>query len=100
MEVSTTVSRYKYLARNLPERKERAERVKVSQIDFKDGTMLKVTPYNGPVELAEGLAKGAKTEDSIDARVYVIEDLSRTVIEAFGTQFDLDPHFFRGEPAP
>lgn len=97
MEVSTTVSRYKYLARNLQERQERAERVKVSQIDFKENVNPHVTPYTDAGKLVEGLAKGKQTEETVDARVYVVEDLSRAVIEALGSHFDIDPHFFRGK---
>jgi hypothetical protein len=97
MEVSTTVSRYKYLSRHPEERKKRAVRVNVTQIDFKHGTKPQDTPYTDNAALLKGLNDGRQTEDKIDARVYVVEDLSRAVIEAFGSRFDIDPHFFRGE---
>ena len=33
----------------------------------------------------------------VEARLYVVEDLSSDVIEALGAKFDIDPHFFRGQ---
>ena len=33
--------------------------------------------------------------ESIKTRLFVVEDLSRDVIEAFGYHFKIDPSFFR-----
>ena len=84
MEVSTTVSRYKHLAKHADERKERAERVRVAQIDFSTGPDPVKKEYTDSAELIQALVDGKKTEESIEARVYVLEDLSRAMIEAFG----------------
>lgn len=97
MEVSTTVSRYKYLSQEPEQRKARAKRVKVKQIDFKKGSPTVVQEFLSSDTLTQALLNGEQTKSSVTARVYVVEDLSRAMIEAFGNQFDIDPHFFRGE---
>lgn len=45
----------------------------------------------------EDIRRELRTDVSEDAsfRLYVVEDLSRNVIEALGTEFEIDPDFFR-----
>lgn len=92
MEVSTTVTRYKYLSQHMLERDERAHRVHVCQVDFKQGKAPKLKHLTSRVELCEALVA---QQSALDARVYVVEDLSRDMIELLGSTLDIDPHFFR-----
>jgi len=88
----------------------RLEKTHVSQIAyFSDGTSESVGTYTRPVELAECLkqlkrdgkaaaernATPSSDEKQPTLRLFVVEDLSRTVIEQLGSAFDIDPEFFR-----
>lgn len=39
--------------------------------------------------------KGLGENESVKTRLFVVEDLSRSVIEALGSHFKIDPSFFR-----
>lgn len=97
MEVSTAVSRYKYLRRNPEERRDRAKRVHVCRIDLNKGKDLEKVHYTTIDDLKTALSAEKTINDTSDARVYVVEDLSRDVIEAFGSTFNIDPHLFRSQ---
>ncbi|KAK0619558.1 hypothetical protein B0T14DRAFT_210231 [Immersiella caudata] len=75
----------------------RVERTNVSQIVyFEDGRVTSET-YTSPVELEAAcldVTQGEK-EKHPKLRLFVVEDLSRTVIEHLGSAFDIDPDFFR-----
>lgn len=43
----------------------------------------------------ERAADGKEKAEDIRMRLFVVEDLSREVIEQFGAKFDIDPHVFR-----
>ncbi|KAK0651082.1 hypothetical protein B0T16DRAFT_489168 [Cercophora newfieldiana] len=79
--------------------KKRVEKTRVSQIVyFEDDTCEEVATYTRPGELGEGLAQlkpGAQPEKHIKLRLFVVEDLSRSVIEQLGSTFNIDPEFFR-----
>ena len=94
MEVSTAVSRYKGLEKRPAERQERAERVHVCRLDFKQGQK-PTSKLLTRGELRAEVSDQSSTADTFDARVYVVEDLSREVIELLGSAFNVDPHFFR-----
>ena len=59
--------------------------VAVHRVDYIDINDLS-TALNGP----------SSTQNDVSARLFVVEDLSRDVIEALGARFDVDPLFFRG----
>ena len=77
----------------------------VSQIAYlSDGTCKLVQTYTEPTELADGLAQLKEEgkqptrdfpERHVELRLFVVEDLSREVIEQLGHFFDIDPDFFR-----
>jgi hypothetical protein len=60
-------------------------------------------PYGTPTKNIDPAPNDPKTEqptravdpDKVQFRFFVVEDLSRRVIEALGSKFDLDPSFFR-----
>jgi hypothetical protein len=95
MEVSTSVSRHTYLSENPQGRSERARRVHITQIDFKKGEKPERYEYNDRVSLNAALNSAGAPSSQPDARMYVVEDLSRDMIELLGSKFNVDPHFFR-----
>jgi hypothetical protein len=95
MEVGTAVSRYKHLNKHPDERYNRIHRVRVSQVDFKHGVPPVSFEYKTKESLETALSKQNETEKDLDARVFVVEDLSRDVIEALGFHLEIDPYLFR-----
>jgi hypothetical protein len=95
MEVSTALSRHTYLSENEEDRRERAQRIRVTQIDFRQSKIPRTRDITDSDALKESLDDANADPNSSDARLYVVEDLSRDMIELFGSKFDIDPHFFR-----
>ncbi|KAI2638907.1 hypothetical protein GGS26DRAFT_362108 [Hypomontagnella submonticulosa] len=98
MEVSTSPTKWQ-LIRGLPHetlsriRNERASRTKVAVVDFVPG---KETPSMKQITNSKGLADCLNETATPNAtRLYVVEDLSRDVIEHLGSKLDIDPQFFR-----
>ncbi|XXH03582.1 hypothetical protein Hte_009987 [Hypoxylon texense] len=98
MEVTTSPDKWQLLrllptGRRSDVRDERARRTKVAAFDFVPNDP---APAERRIETKDGLkhhlekpiAKGT-------TRLYVVEDLSRDVIELLGTKLDIDPLFFR-----
>lgn len=52
------------------------------------------TDINNAETLKEYLSE-PRNDPSVKLRLFVVEDLSREVIEALGSKFDIDPSFFR-----
>lgn len=74
-------------------REDRATRTNVSRLDiYKSGDVIE-TVCKAKGELIEAL-KDDKN-DSRELRLFVVEDLSRDVIEALGFALDIEPAFFR-----
>jgi hypothetical protein len=48
-------------------------------------------------ELSTALQPPLDTTANLEARLYVVEDLSSDVIELLGAEYDIDPLFFRGQ---
>lgn len=84
----------KYLSAE--DREERGSRTKIAMLNFKQNAPIERIDFTNINDLAKGLSWGNEMDDDIHARLYVVEDLSRDVIEALGSHFDVDPHFFRG----
>jgi len=84
-------------------RQQRVEKTNVSQIEYlRDGSCNFVAPYKTPSELRDGLAQLKQkspvkqpAEKKVEVRLFVVEDLSRQVIEQLGYYFDINPEFFR-----
>ncbi|KAI1211762.1 uncharacterized protein F4807DRAFT_401046 [Annulohypoxylon truncatum] len=96
MEVTTSPTKWQ-LIRDSPKleeiRKERATRTKIKAIDFISGQpAIHMHDIDSPNDLAQYLDQPAVPEAT---RLYVVEDLSRDVIEQLGYKLDIDPLFFR-----
>ncbi|KAI1107089.1 hypothetical protein F4804DRAFT_240680 [Jackrogersella minutella] len=98
MEITTSPTKWQ-LIKDLPPyelaelRRERARRTKVKAIDFISG---QPAPAIQHVASPEALASCLNQPPAPGAtRLYIVEDLSRDVIEQLGTKLDIDPLFFR-----
>lgn len=93
MEVSTVPIKWAQI-KQVPElaRQERASRTKVAVVDFAQGQDAKVRHIDESAHLSEFLDKPKPTGIS---RLFIVEDLSREVVEHLGWKLDIDPLFFR-----
>lgn len=70
-------------------------RTKVHLLEYpKDGSGVEETRCHDTATLKECLSSLSENE-SVKTRLFVVEDLSRDVIEALGNHFKIDPSFFR-----
>ncbi|KAJ3563148.1 hypothetical protein NPX13_g8301 [Xylaria arbuscula] len=82
---------------------ERAQRTNVGQLEYlNDNTVKLVGQYTTPEQLTAALRdsdkrgkRGLRDRSQVGLRLFVVEDLSREVIERLGYHFDIDPDFFR-----
>lgn len=79
------------------ERKKRMLKTKVHLLDYpRHSDKPKLYEYNTSEALKEKFAKELNDhDDSVKFRLWVVEDLSREVIETLGAHYDIDPSFFR-----
>lgn len=93
MRVTTSPRAWRFLSR--AETIERGSRIKAAMLVFHTSTIERynVTDLDNLNHILQ-----MKEEDHHDviARLFIVEDLSRDLIEAFGSQLDLDPTFFSG----
>jgi hypothetical protein len=84
---------FKSKRRSNKERMERAWRTNVTRLDYLDSG--KVVPNN--YKTSEALRNALKEvdEDKCQLRLFIVEDLSRDVIEHLGAHLDIEPTFFR-----
>ena len=94
MKVTTTPPKQKFLEDR--DRAEKASRTKVAMLTFEPNAPVHRVDYSDITSLSSALNGPQNEHDDVYARLFVVEDLSRDVIEAFGTRFDIDPLFFRG----
>jgi hypothetical protein len=99
MEVSTTPLRWERFQKgeNQKERKERAERTNVTQLDYLTSGEVLSKNFNSSSALRSSLEKQTSgwSDEEIKLRLFVVEDLSRDVIENLGSNLDIEPAFFR-----
>lgn len=70
-------------------------RTEVCLLEYpKDGPGVEEKRCRDTEELKDCL-KGLGENESVKTRLFVVEDLSRNVIEALGSHFKIDPSFFR-----
>jgi hypothetical protein len=95
MEVGTSPVKWKYLTKADTEL--RAKRIRVAVLDFP----LNGEPTRKDILSSEKLMQLLKdpvfNNDPEHARLFVVEDLSRDVIEALGAKYDVDPLFWRSQ---
>jgi hypothetical protein len=100
MEIGTTPLRWPGMRDKIPkndERKERAGRTNVTRLDYLNDGSVVSERYNNPASLKTALTGGnlEKDADKRGLRLFVVEDLSRDVIEHLGRHLDIEPDFFR-----
>ena len=94
MKVTTAPPKQKFL--NDQDKIERASRTKVVMLTFEPDTPVHRVDYSNISDLSTALNGLREARNDAHARLFVIEDLSRDVIEAVGARFDVDSLFFRG----
>ncbi|KAI1639629.1 hypothetical protein F4809DRAFT_594920, partial [Biscogniauxia mediterranea] len=96
MQVTTSPVKWQFIG-SKPDiediRQERAQRVKVAAVDFVAG---QAPPRVQEITNGSGLARCLDSPlPSGTSRLYIVEDLSRDVVEILGSKLDIDPLFFR-----
>ena len=93
MRVTTSPPKLRFL--QAKDQIERAERTKVSFLTFQTTGPVRRDDFSNIHGLSEALEGSGNDHDHVHARLIVVEDLSRDVIEKLGARFDIDPLFFR-----
>ncbi|KAI4173828.1 MAG: hypothetical protein LQ346_008337 [Caloplaca aetnensis] len=93
MRVTTAPPKWKFLGKE--DMHERATRVNIILLEFRTevNTRHDITTIE---HLRRLLPQLSADSDDVVARLFVVEDLSRDVIETLGSHLDIDPMFFRG----
>jgi Mg2+ and Co2+ transporter CorA len=99
MEVGTTPLRWEEV-RDLKQQEERVNKTSITYVEYQSDTASKPQeiPITSPTalrELLDSLSHERGKETPL--RLFVVEDLSRQVIELLGSRFDIDPMFFRDQ---
>ncbi|KAI0191470.1 hypothetical protein EV127DRAFT_387712 [Xylaria flabelliformis] len=84
-------------------RLDRARQTHVTQLEYlRDGRVKFLGKYTTPEQLGDALEELSKPERGeepagtyVKLKLFIVEDLSREVIERLGYRFDIDPDFFR-----
>ncbi|KAH8679633.1 hypothetical protein BGZ60DRAFT_427955 [Tricladium varicosporioides] len=96
MEVGTSPLKWKFLVKE--DIDERAKRTRVAILDFsEDGEKPTRKDIQSSAALRELFSDHDFNHDPAYARLIIVEDLSRDVIETLGAQYDIDPLFFRSQ---
>ncbi|KAJ4312397.1 hypothetical protein N0V94_007465 [Neodidymelliopsis sp. IMI 364377] len=77
------------------EQEKRCARTNLTFIEYRPETKPQVTPITSDIALAETLDTLSNDTSAPPLRLFLVEDLSRRVIELLGSRFDVDPLFFR-----
>jgi hypothetical protein len=93
MEVGTSPVKWKFLTQADTEL--RAKRTRVAVLDFPINGKPTRKDIQSSEKLTQLLEAPTFNHDPEHARLFVVEDLSRDVIEALGAKYDVDPLFWR-----
>jgi len=94
MEATCAPPKWKFLRGNLARLEERAKRTKVCIIDYNTGQPATIRNCNTLNELQEALKTCVESPEQPQARLLVVEDLSRDVVDNLGRHYDIDPLVF------
>lgn len=97
MQVGTTPLRWSELKRHPEEREARFNKTNVTFIEYKPipaPKPIRITTHTALKETLDGLSHDPSKGDP-PLRLFIVEDLSQSVIESLGARFDIDPLFFR-----
>ncbi|KAL9025440.1 MAG: hypothetical protein Q9196_005741 [Gyalolechia fulgens] len=92
MRVSTAPPKWRFLTKE--DTRERATRVNMALLDFRID--LNQRHQITTMEHLTSILSPLSSDEGVIARLFVVEDLSRDVIETLGSHLDVDPMFFRG----
>ncbi|KAH6629857.1 hypothetical protein C7974DRAFT_413610 [Boeremia exigua] len=98
LQIGTAPSQWKYLkqAKYQIEREERLKRTNLTIIEYHPGQDPTAKLVTTALDLKEILSNLEHEPNEIPpTRLFIVEDLSREVIELLGSAFDVDPLFFR-----
>lgn len=83
------------------QRSERASRTNVTRLDYAASAQVVSQTYKTPQDLRKGLEETCSIDlerpSTRNFRLYIVEDLSRDVIELLGASLDIEPAFFRDQ---
>jgi hypothetical protein len=94
MEVGTTPLRWHNVQKQPKQREERAERTRVTFIEYSSQPKKRDIRTAGELKCVLSDISCNPTED-VPFGLFLVEDLSRDVVEMLGSKFDIDPLFFR-----
>lgn len=94
MKVTTAPPKLRFLAEE--DKIKRANSTKVAVLSFEPKSAVHKDEFSEIEQLSTYLNKPGNDHDNVHARLFIVEDLSRDVIEELGARFDVDPSFFRG----
>lgn len=98
MEVSTTPLRWNDVREKPNQRAERASRTNVTMLQFSgSGAPPQRLDMDKIGTLKEALQESPSAQTTF--QLFIVEDLSRHVVESLGARFDIDPLFFRDQIA-
>ncbi|KAG9238244.1 hypothetical protein BJ875DRAFT_502207 [Amylocarpus encephaloides] len=96
MEVGTSPLKWRDLEQSHID--ERAMRTNVAILEFSaSGTSPEMEILRNSADLRRRLGETDLIQDPSYARLFIVEDLSRDVIEALGFKYDIDPLYFRSQ---
>ncbi|KAL8805827.1 MAG: hypothetical protein Q9182_001739 [Xanthomendoza sp. 2 TL-2023] len=93
MRVTTAPPKWKFLGKE--DIQERASRVQVTMLEYCQDKIRRCDVQSS-AQLASLVSENHEHHDGGTTRLFVVEDLSRDVIEILGSRLDVDPMFFRG----
>jgi hypothetical protein len=97
MEVSTSPVKWKFIKEHQQHIQERASRTKISLLNFTANGECEREDFFSQEQLRRRLNDPNFSHDPEHARLFVVEDLSRDMIEFFGAKYDINPGFFQGQ---
>jgi len=97
MEIGTSPVRWKDLSQRdkHQDRIERISRTNVTRLDYLESGDVKKKTYTRSEDLRKALAEKDVKTPKRNFRLFIVEDLSRDVIEHLGARYDIEPQFFR-----
>ncbi|KAH7130171.1 hypothetical protein B0J11DRAFT_429256 [Dendryphion nanum] len=97
LEVGTTPLRWNDVREKPNQRNERTNRTTVTMLQFFGSAPTKRLDIDKISTLKEALQEATPEEPSL--QLFLVEDLSRQVVESLGARYDIDPLFFRDQIA-
>lgn len=97
MQVSTTPLRWNEIRNNPKERERRVDKTTVTLIEYPSEGKPNVDFIDSPTRLKQVVDTLHNPSNQTPLKLFIVEDLSRPVIELLGARFDVDPFFFRDQ---